>query len=176
MGALTDVTLEDGTTIKYYQNALNQRVVKEVNGVIVEKYLWQDLTTLLAVYDGDDNFVQRFNYADSHMPISMTQDNQTYYLHYDQVGTLRAITDKNHNIVKEVTYDTYGKIPSDTNPNFKVPFGFAGGVHDRDTGLVRFGYREHDPQTEKWTAKDPIDFSGGDSNLYGLFLGILLIW
>ncbi len=102
------------------------------------------------------------------MPTSMTQDNETYYLHYDQVGTLRAISDTNHNIIKEVTYDTYGNILSDTNLN--IPFGFAGGIHDKDTNLVHFGYREYDPHTGKWTAKDPIDFSGGDSNLYGYVL------
>jgi len=49
----------------------------------------------------------------------------------------------------------------------KIPFGFAGGLHDRDTGLVRFGYRDYDPDTGRWTAKDPIGFAGGDSDLYG---------
>ncbi|QFR48815.1 RHS repeat-associated core domain-containing protein [Sulfurimonas lithotrophica] len=161
---------EDGTTIKYHLNPLNQRIAKEVNGVIVEKYFWENLTTLLAVLDADDNVVQRYNYSDERVPTSLTQDNQTYYLHYDQVGTLRLVTDANNNIVKEITYDTYGNILSDTNPNFKVPFGFAGGLHDRNTNLVHFGYREYDPYTAKWTTKDPIDFSGGDTNLYGYVL------
>ncbi|WP_428746103.1 polymorphic toxin type 33 domain-containing protein, partial [Sulfurimonas sp.] len=49
--------------------------------------------------------------------------------------------------------------------------GFAGGLQDQDTQLVHFGYREYDPYTGKWTTKDPIDFSGGDSNLYGYVLG-----
>jgi RHS repeat-associated protein len=48
-----------------------------------------------------------------------------------------------------------------------VPLGFAGGLHDRDTGLVRFGARDYDPAIGRWTAKDPIDFAGGDMNLYG---------
>jgi RHS repeat-associated protein len=43
-------------------------------------------------------------------------------------------------------------------------------LHDRDTGLVHFGYREYDPYTGKWTAKDPLLFGGGDSNLYGYVL------
>jgi RHS repeat-associated protein len=170
LGALTSVTTPT-KTISYHLNALNQRVAKEVDGVITEKYLWANLTTLLAIYDKDSNLIQRFNYTDNRMPISMTQDNQIYYLHYDQVGTLRAVSDIDHNIIKEVTYDTFGNILSDTNQNFKVPFGFAGGLHDRDTGLVHFGYREYDPKTGKWTAKDPIGFAGGDSNLYGYVLG-----
>jgi hypothetical protein len=33
-------------------------------------------------------------------------------------------------------------------------------------GLVRFGARDYDPETGRWTAKDPIGFDGGDSNLY----------
>jgi len=61
------------------------------------------------------------------MPVAMTQDYQKYYLHYDQVGSLRAISNTNHNIIKEITYDTYGNILSDTNESLSVPFGFAGG-------------------------------------------------
>ncbi len=53
----------------------------------------------------------------------------------------------------------------DTNPGFQ-PFGFAGGLYDPDTGLVRFGARDYDPATGRWTAKDPILFGGGDANLY----------
>jgi len=42
---------------------------------------------------------------------------------------------------------------------------------DSDTKLTRFGYRDYDAYTGKWTAKDPIGFAGGDSNLYGYVLG-----
>ena len=30
-----------------------------------------------------------------------------------------------------------------------------------------FGAREYDPETGRWTTKDPIGFGGGDTNLYG---------
>jgi len=170
LGALTKVVLPNGTTIEYPQDALNRRVAKKVNGVIVEKYLWEDLTTLLAVYDKDDNLIQRFEYADQRMPVAMMQNGQKYYLYYDQVGSLRAVSDTNGHIIKEITYDTYGNIIADSNPNFKVPFGFAGGLYDPDTKLTHFGYREYDAFTGKWTAKDPIGFAGGDSNLYGYVL------
>jgi RHS repeat-associated protein len=56
---------------------------------------------------------------------------------------------------------------SDTNPTLEIPFGFAGGLHDKDTNLIRFGYRDFDPETGRWTARDPIGFAGGDTNLYG---------
>jgi RHS repeat-associated protein len=44
-------------------------------------------------------------------------------------------------------------------------------LYDVDTKLTRFGYRDYDAYTGKWTAKDPIGFDGGDSNLYGYVLG-----
>jgi RHS repeat-associated protein len=58
-----------------------------------------------------------------------------------------------------------------TNPNLNIPIGFAGGLYDKDTKLTKFGYREYDSQTGRWTSKDPIDFNGGDSNLYGYVVG-----
>ncbi|MDR0664625.1 MAG: RHS repeat-associated core domain-containing protein [Helicobacteraceae bacterium] len=58
-----------------------------------------------------------------------------------------------------------------TTPNLSleevdIPLGFGGGLYDRDTNLIRFGYRDYDPFIGRWTAKDPIDFMGGQGNLY----------
>ncbi len=168
---LKAVTLPNNKTVSYITNPLNQRVAKLINGKITQKYQWKDLTTLLAIYDKDNNLIQRFEYANGRMPIAMTdKNNNRYYLHYDQVGSLRAVTDTNGNLIKEITYDSYGNIISDINPDFKVPFGFAAGLYDEDTKLVHFGYREYDPEIGRWLGKDPLLFGGGDSNLYGYVL------
>ncbi|MCP4494259.1 MAG: RHS repeat-associated core domain-containing protein [Gammaproteobacteria bacterium] len=66
-------------------------------------------------------------------------------------------------------YDTWGNVALDTNPGFQ-PFGFAGGIYDLHTGLARFGARDYDASTARWTSKDPIRFGGGDFNLYGYVL------
>ncbi len=169
-GELLNVTLQDSTFIEYEHDPLGRRIAKIINGTIVEKYLWQGLTNLLAVYDGSDTLLMRFQYADGRMPVAMTKGGATYYLGYDQTGTLKAVADSTGNVVKAITYDSFGFIISDSDETFKVPFGFAGGLHDRDTGLVRFGYRDYDPEVGRWTAKDPILFAGGDTDLYGYVL------
>ena len=157
----------DGTDISYEHDPVGRRIAKKVNGVITEKYLWQGKTRLLAVYDGADNLISRFTYADGRMPVSMKHGGNTYYMIYDQVGTLRAVVDTTGNIVKQIDYDSFGNTLTDSNPAFTVPIGYAGGVYDSDTGLTRFGARDYDPAIGIWTAKDPIDFAGGDLNLYG---------
>ena len=166
-GELLGVTLPDGRIIEYVHDPLGRRIAKKVNGTITEKYPWQGLTRLLAVYDGSDNLLMRFEYADGRMPVAMTSGGSTYYLTYDQVGSLRIVANTSGSVVKKIDYDSFGNIIDDTNPSFEVPFGFTGGLHDRDTGLVRFGLRDYDPDIGRWTAKDPILFAGWDTDLYG---------
>jgi len=169
-GELQSVTLPDGTVIEYVHDPLGRRIAKKINGALVEKYLWSSMTRLLAVYDGAGALKMRFEYADDRMPVSMVKDGTRYYLAYDPAGSLRLVTNASGAIIKQIDYDAFGCKINDTNPLFTVPFGFAGGLYDRDTGLVRFGYRDYDPAIGRWTAKDPIGFAGGDTDLYGYCL------
>ena len=100
----------------------------------------------------------------------MTQGGQRYYIISDYQGTPKLVTDRNGNVVKAISYDSFGSVIEDSNPGFRLPFGYAGGLYDPETGLVRFGYRDYDPDAGRWTAKDPIGFDGGDTNLYGYAL------
>jgi len=72
-------------------------------------------------------------------------------------------------VAQRMEYDEFGRVTMDTAPGFQ-PFGFAGGLYDRDTGLVWLGARDYDAVGGRWTAKDPISFRGGSSNLYGYVL------
>ncbi|MCG8638821.1 MAG: hypothetical protein MI862_03750, partial [Desulfobacterales bacterium] len=78
-------------------------------------------TTLLAIYDGSDNLVMRFEYADGRMPVAMNSGGTIYYLAYDQVGSLTMVADSAGTVVKQTEYDTFGNIISDSNPGFEVP-------------------------------------------------------
>ena len=81
---------------------MGRRIAKRSNGTITEKYLWKDAITLLAVYDASDNLLMRFTYADGRMPISMTYNGSTYYLSYDQIGSLQTFNDLSWNVVKKI--------------------------------------------------------------------------
>ena len=97
-GELLSALLPGGPAITYDQDPVGRRIAKRVNGAITEKYLWQGDTKLLAVYDGSNNLSMRFTYADERMPLAMTYSGATYYLFYDQIGSLRAVSDASGSI------------------------------------------------------------------------------
>jgi RHS repeat-associated protein len=113
-----------------------------------------------------------FDYGDGErLPSAMRrEDGAVFTLHYDQVGSLRVVADVDGDVIKEILFDPFGGIIEDTIPGFRVPLGFAGGLHDRDMGLVRFGWRDYDTFTGRWTAPDPIGDKGGDPDWYGYCL------
>ncbi|MFH1148136.1 MAG: hypothetical protein V1736_10580 [Pseudomonadota bacterium] len=101
-GELLKVSLPENRVIEYVNDPLGKRIAKKVNGATVEKYLWQGQTRLLAVCDGNDNPIMRFEYADDRMPVAMTKNGARYYLTYDQIGSLRVVANASGNIVKKV--------------------------------------------------------------------------
>ena len=91
----------------------------------------------------------------------------TYRIISDHLGSVRLVVNATDgSIAQRIDYDEYGIVVVDTNPGFQ-PFGFAGGLYDQHTKLTRFGARDYDAFTGRWTSKDPIGFAGGDVNLYG---------
>jgi RHS repeat-associated protein len=157
-------------TFTFAHDEDGQRVTKYLNGQLVEVYQWLDFVRLAAFYDGHHQY--EFAYHDGERtPFAMRRDDGAVAgLFYDQVGSLRVVADLDDNVIKEVLYDPFGGIIEDTNPDLRLPLGFAGGLHDRDLGFVRFGWRDYDVRTGRWTAPDPIGDKGGDPDWYGYCL------
>ncbi|WP_233490995.1 RHS repeat-associated core domain-containing protein [Pseudodesulfovibrio indicus] len=147
-----------------------QRVAKYLNGELAEAYQWLDFVRLAGFHDGQHGY--EFAYRDGERtPFALRRDDGTVAgLFYDQVSSLRLVVDMHDNVIKEIVYDPFGGIIEDTNPGFRIPLGFAGGLHDRDLGFVRFGWRDYDVKTGRWTAPDPIGEKGGDPDWYGYCL------
>ncbi|MEE9327828.1 MAG: RHS repeat-associated core domain-containing protein [Cocleimonas sp.] len=172
LGNLTKVTLPGDITIDYTTDASNRRIGKKINGTLTQGFLYRDSLNPIAELDGSGAVISRFTYGDKgNVPSYMVKGGKTYRIISDHLGSPRIIIDTSDGtIVQQMDYDVWGKVISDTNPGFQ-PFGFAGGVYDLHTELVRFGARDYDAETGRWTVKDPIGFSGGDSNLFGYVTG-----
>lgn len=143
-----------------------------MNGLITNQYIYNPEGQLIGELDVSGNFLKTFIYASkSHVPdYFVDQNNERYKLIVDQLGSVRLVVKTSTGeIVQKMNHDEFGKVLTDTKPGF-IPFGFAGGLYDSETKLVRFGARDYDPEIGRWTSKDPIRFNGGDANLYGYVL------
>ena len=168
-GNLKQATLPDGRTVAYLSDGFHRRVQKRINGTLVQQLIYLDQLEPYAELDGAGNVVATFVYADrSHVPTLMRKNGRWYRIVSDPLGSVRLVVDLTDGaILQRMDYDEFGRVLLDSSPGFQ-PFGFAGGLYDRDTGLVRFGARDYDPVTGRWTTKDPARFGGGQNfYLYG---------
>ena len=168
LGNLMQVSLPGGMTIDYIVDGKNRRIGKKINGVLTQGFLYRDQLNPVAELDSTGAVITRFVYGSKpNVPDYMIKGGNTYRIISDHLGSPRlVINTADGSITHRMDYDVWGNITTDTNPGFQ-PFGFAGGIYDQHTVLTRFGARDYDAQTGRWTAKDPIRFDGGDTNLYG---------
>ncbi len=157
------------------------------------KYVYDDQLRIVAELDaGTGAITHVYAYGEkSNVPELVYQPvtAKTYRIVSDVRGSVRLVLELPTTagatpvVRQRIDYDAWGLaiglgLPGATesvnltgDANFKrVSLGYAGGLWDRDTGFVRFGARDYDPNTGRWTAKDPIRFTGG-VNLYAYVAG-----
>lgn len=177
LGALESYTRKNNTTmavlktIVYKNDAQGRRLTKTEDGVLQTRYIYDETIRLVGEVTPDGDTLTHYVYADkSHTPRYMNRAGTNYKIATNEQGSVRYVYNSTTGaVVQEMTYDEYGNVLTDTNIGFQ-PFGFAGGIYDPDTKLTRFGARDYDAEVGRWTAKDPIRFNGGDTNLYGYVL------
>ena len=164
---LTRVNLPSGDEIDYLLDGQNRRVVKRVNGAFSESWIYSNATSPVASVNDTGEVIQHYIYVgDATTASYLIDDNIKYRMISDQVGSIRLVINSETGEIKQrIDYDPWGKITSDTNPGFQ-PLAYAGGLYDQDSQLTHFGLREYDANTSRWTARDPIGFLGGQSNLF----------
>ncbi len=171
-----------GTTIEYLIDGQNRRVGKKRNGTLETIWFYDDQLRLAAQLNGAGHVRQVFYYSgQSRTPELVFQPDATpavsgggrwFRLVSDLNGSLRLVLDisgTTPTVRQRADYDAWGVVTGewvDTTGGYeRVPFGFAAGLLDTDTGLVRFGARDYEPAAGRWTGKDPNLFAGG-LNLY----------
>jgi RHS repeat-associated protein len=159
---LRSVTLPDGIEIEYLIDGKNRRIGTKVDGVLVQRFVYLGGLAPIAELDENGAVTTQYVYGSGvNVPDYFVRGGVVYRVFTDHLGSVRYVVDAaTGEVVQRMEYDSFGRVTLDTNPGFQ-PFGFAGGLYDRQTGLVRFGARDYDVEIGRWTTKDPIGFSGG---------------
>jgi RHS repeat-associated protein len=167
LGNLRHVALPSGPTIEYVVDGRSRRVGKKVLGALVQGFLYQDQLNPIGELDSAGAVVARFVYGTrANVPDYMVKGGLTYRIFSDHLGSPRLVVDiASGEVAQRLDYDEFGRVTLDSAPGFQ-PFGFAGGLYDPQSGLVRFGARDYDAETGTWTAKDRLGFAGADTNIY----------
>jgi RHS repeat-associated protein len=121
-----------------------------------------EIPMLLTEADGSD--LTHYLYGPGGFPYAeIAPDGAVTYLHHDQLGSVRLLTDPSGDTTGSVTYDPYGAVSASTGEQSAM--GFAGQYTD-PTGLQYLRARYYDPDTGQFLTRDPLEASTGQPYAY----------
>ncbi|MEO7038064.1 MAG: RHS repeat-associated core domain-containing protein [Polyangiaceae bacterium] len=151
------------TVVDYVIDGMGRRIARRVNNTFDRAFLYRDGLRPVAEITSAGTF-SHFVYAGGDSaPDMILRAGVPFRVIKDHLGSVRLVVNATTGVVaQKLDYDEFGRVLGDSNPGFQ-PFGFAGGIYDSATGLVRFGARDYDAETGRWAAKDPSGFAGGEN-------------
>ena len=171
------ITGSGASTVDYLIDGLNRRIGKEASTggpYVQDGLLYDEQGRVVAELDGSNNVLSTFVYGlKPNVPDYMVRGGVAYRIVSDWRGDVRLVLNTALTgaaaVVQQIDYDEWGNVVDLVDPACTVggtalcfqPFGFAGGVFDVTTGIVRFGARDYDPAERRWQQKDPLRMLGG---------------
>jgi RHS repeat-associated protein len=104
------------------------------------------------------------------LPIATIRPNGTgisvYFIHADELGTPRVVTDTTNKAVWRWDGDAFGRglpnqDPLKTGIKFVYHLRYPGQYYDTESGLHYNYFRDYDPETGRYIQSDPIGLAGG---------------
>ena len=103
--------------------------------------------------DGHSSYL----YGPSLTPVAQVDDTTSTieYLHTDNLGSVRQITDNSGTVIGSTDFDAFGKRIGHTGTADSA-VGYAGNWTDPTTGLIYLRARDYDPTTGQFLTVDPL--------------------
>jgi RHS repeat-associated protein len=146
----------------YTYDAFGRRVGKAVNGVATT-FLY-DGDQIIAEYDGTGVIQAKYVYGTGiDEPIKMERGGQSYYYHYDGLGSVTNLTDSTGSTAESYSYDAFGNTSGVSSVgNTRL---FTGREYDSETGSYSYRARQYSPGIGRFNQTDPLGIAD-NTNLY----------
>ncbi len=173
-GSLLGVKQGGADIVTYDVDAKGRRVGRRVGTNLTHQWFYDGQLRIVGevVYGATPSYRVYGYVGERHLPVTMVETKgaitSSYRIFGDHLGSLRAVVRTSGTVgqvVQSMRHGPWGELDAEwLDAGFaRVPFGFAGGVFETVTGLVRFGAREYDPRTGRWLTKDEARFGGGEN-------------
>jgi RHS repeat-associated protein len=152
-------------TVGYEYDVDDQRVKKTVDGVVENYFI--DRNQIAFVTDGSGHETFHYLYG-LNVDSVMAQDSPAgmVWALADRLGSIDTLTDKDGNVVDRRSFDSFGRVLSETNPSVSFRYGYTARERDLESGLSYYRARYYDPRVGQFISVDPMGFGAGDTNLY----------
>lgn len=153
------IGISGGTSATFSYDALDRRLAKTISGATTT-YLYDgaDIVTEAGVINA--SYLSTLNIDE---PLVRQTASGNEYYHTDDLGSTVALSDDAGSVTTRYTYGPFGSTTvtgSSTNS-----FQFTGREND-GTGLYYYRARYYIPSRSRFLSEDPLEFGGGDTNLY----------
>ena len=139
------------TSVTYAYNGDGLRMSKTVSGS-TSQFLWDPSGGLpLMIKDGSTSYL----YGPGGMPLEQISGSTALWLHHDQLGSTRLVTNSAGTNAATYTFDPYGKLTGITG-TITNPFRYAAQYLDVESGLYYMRARYYDAATGQFVSRDPI--------------------
>jgi RHS repeat-associated protein len=128
-------------------------LASQFNGLTTQYLTW-DLSASEPLLLNDDQ--NSYIYGPNGLPITQISSEETpIYLHHDQLGSTRMLTDSSGEVTGTFSFSPYGT-PEGSTGTATTPMGFAGQYTDSQSGLQYLRARFYDPSTGQFMTRDPL--------------------
>jgi RHS repeat-associated protein len=165
-GNMVSVTRKEEGAVKeikdtYAYDGTGLRMSQTINGSTTHMS-WDTAPPLpLLLYDGTNYYL----YGPEGALFEQIASEAPTYLHHDQQGSTRLLTNSEGKASGKYTYTPYGAVEGNEG-SATTPLGYDGQYRSEDTGLIYLRARVYDPSTAQFMNVDPIVVQTGEAYAY----------